>query len=210
MMAASNIESGEGQLSVRFGSCCLLATSPGGHSPLTANLIRFIMSINAVKTSRNKIVVKSVFDQYDADKSGKIDSLEMHELLYDIGFFLEVTEMDKVMASIDHNSENPTPGYLDFETFYRWWIKTEHYRELSSTKDMHNVVEASKMFRQYDIKNHGYIDIKDYKTMCEKSGWNLTPQQIEDAMKTLDKDGDGKVTLDEFVKWLKWIPSIQE
>uniref|UniRef100_A0A7S1GD85 EF-hand domain-containing protein n=1 Tax=Bicosoecida sp. CB-2014 TaxID=1486930 RepID=A0A7S1GD85_9STRA len=56
-------------------------------------------------------------------------------------------------------------------------------------------------FNKYDADNSGAIDAKEFKNLMEDIGEELEDAELEAALKKMDKDGSGKIELDEFIKW---------
>ena len=54
----------------------------------------------------------------------------------------------------------------------------------------------------FDRNRDGYIDMKELKKVTQMLGTMLTKEEIEDFMAEADKDGNGKLDYDEFVKML--------
>jgi len=60
---------------------------------------------------------------------------------------------------------------------------------------------SKTVFQKYDKSRTGYISTGDFSFLCSDMGYNLSPAEIEIAVKLLDKNGDGQVNYDEFAKW---------
>ena len=65
--------------------------------------------------------------------------------------------------------------------------------------------ELKMMFRMYDIDKSGFINASELKIMCEimGDGYVITEEGIEEAMKEADKNGDGKISFEEFAKLME-------
>jgi len=51
----------------------------------------------------------------------------------------------------------------------------------------------------FDLDNSGSIDRKELVSVCEKLGVVLTPQDVENMMKHVDKDKSDTIDFDEFI-----------
>ena len=71
-------------------------------------------------------------------------------------------------------------------------------------KDPHIIAqsaEMSEMFDHFDKDNDGVIHVDDLDEVLTAMGVNLDPHQKAQMLVTLDKDGDGDVTREEFIHW---------
>jgi Ca2+-binding EF-hand superfamily protein len=62
--------------------------------------------------------IRQVFDLFDADGSGGIDSKEFHELLYSTGELLTDEQVEQCLAVLDKDHN----GSISFEEFFVWWM----------------------------------------------------------------------------------------
>merc|ERR1711988_1670325 len=71
-------------------------------------------------------------------------------------------------------------------------------------KDPHIISQSAEMsetFDHFDSDNDGVIHVDDLDGVLTAMGINLDPHQKAQMLVTLDKDGDGDVTKEEFVHW---------
>ena len=55
------------------------------------------------------------------------------------------------------------------------------------------------VFKAIDKDGSGDLDHKEFEMAMARLGLGLTPDQIKQCIEVLDKDGDGEVSLDEFM-----------
>ncbi|VDO01046.1 unnamed protein product [Rodentolepis nana] len=65
---------------------------------------------------------RNVFDDVDKDKSGRISCVELHGLLQDMGFSVELGELRKWIQNHDKNSD----GEMDFKEFVEFMSDASH------------------------------------------------------------------------------------
>ncbi|KAL5969869.1 16 kDa calcium-binding protein [Taenia solium] len=65
---------------------------------------------------------RSVFDDVDRDKSGRISCVELHNLLRDMGFPVKVSELEEWIRSHDKDED----GEMDFHEFVAFMSDTTH------------------------------------------------------------------------------------
>jgi len=63
-------------------------------------------------------------------------------------------------------------------------------------------VPLSKIvFDKYDTDKCGSISVSEFGHMCMELGTALSPEQLDAAVKVLDKDGNGTIEYEEFLPW---------
>jgi len=60
---------------------------------------------------------------------------------------------------------------------------------------------SQRVFNKYDTEQRGSIGTKELHSLCLEMGVELSPEQLEVAIKVMDSDGNGTIELDEFEKW---------
>ena len=72
--------------------------------------------------------------------------------------------------------------------------------------------EILKAFRLFDDDETGKISFKNLKRVAKELGENLTDEELQEMIDEADRDGDGEVNEDEFLRIMKktnlyWFPS---
>jgi len=65
----------------------------------------------------------------------------------------------------------------------------------------HNGPLSQRIFNKYDKNQVGSIGTNELHALCLEMGVQLSPEQLEMALKVMDTDGNGTIELDEFEKW---------
>ena len=60
--------------------------------------------------------------------------------------------------------------------------------------------EITKAFALFDEEKNGKINLKTLKKIAKDLGETMTDQELEEMIVEADGDGDGEVTLEDFVK----------
>lgn len=63
--------------------------------------------------------------------------------------------------------------------------------------------ELRNIFRKFDSDNSGFIEAKEIRAVLKSMGQNLAEADVNDAVKALDRNRDGKISFDEFAKFFR-------
>lgn len=64
-----------------------------------------------------------------------------------------------------------------------------------------------KVFTSFDADNSGFIDKNELLAVSKELGRELNPAELEECLKDLDRNHDGKISYDEFSSW--WLSGRQ-
>ena len=116
---------------------------------------------------------------------------------------VEAVEMAKVM--VKHTSRWKSVSRL---------TRHAHPKNLTDWRKQKKKEEKAKerrrvqmLFDEIDDDESGELDREEVGQLLENLGGKLKPDVLSSAMQELDKDGDGTVTFDEFLKWWQNIRS---
>lgn len=70
-----------------------------------------------------------------------------------------------------------------------------------SEKDLKE--EIQKAFRLFDDDDTGKISFKNLKRVSKELGENLTDEELQEMIDEADRDGDGEINEQEFLKIMK-------
>lgn len=142
-------------------------------------------------TEVQKIDIREAFDLFDTDGTGKIDTKELKVAIRALGFEPKKEEIKRMIADVD----NEGSGKLSFDDFL----------ELMSMKmaEKDSKEEILKAFRLFDDDETGKISFKNLKRVSLELGENLTDEELQEMIDETDKDGDGEISQDEFLRIMK-------
>merc|ERR1719454_2107781 len=59
-------------------------------------------------------------------------------------------------------------------------------------------------FQEFDDDGNGFIEAHELKAkLTEMSGEQVTDEEVQDMIRQVDMDGDGKINFEEFVKLMQ-------
>lgn len=142
-------------------------------------------------TAEQKNDIKEAFDLFDPDGTGRIATKELKVAIRALGIEPKKEEIKKLIADVDPDGL----GTLSFEEFLN----------LMSTKMLEKDTkeEVLKAFRLFDDDNTGKISFKNLKRVARELGENLTDEELQEMIDEADKDGDGEVSQEEFLRIMK-------
>lgn len=135
--------------------------------------------------------IKEAFDLFDGQGSGKIDSKDLKVAIRALGFEPKKEEIKKMIADIDKGGT----GKISYEDFL----------ELMSIKmaEKDSREEILKAFRLFDNDETGKISFKNLKRVAKELGENLTDEELQEMIDEADRDGDGEISQEEFLRIMK-------
>ncbi|KAM7389050.1 hypothetical protein PAMP_023048 [Pampus punctatissimus] len=142
-------------------------------------------------TEEQKQEIKEAFDLFDTDGTGIIDVKELKVAMRALGFEPKKEEIKKMIADIDKEGS----GKIDFGDFLS--MMTVKMSEKDS-KD-----EILKAFRLFDDDGTGKISFKNLKRVAKELGENLTDEELQEMIDEADRDGDGEVNEQEFLRIMR-------
>ena len=142
-------------------------------------------------TEEQRQEIKEAFDLFDTDGSGSIDAKELKVAMRALGFEPKKEEIRKMISDIDTDGS----GTIDFHEFL------EMMTTKMSEKDSRE--EILKAFRLFDDDETGRISFKNLKRVAKELGENMTDEELQEMIDEADRDGDGEISEDEFLRIMK-------
>ena len=142
-------------------------------------------------TEEQKQEIREAFDLFDTDGSGTIDAKELKVAMRALGFEPKKEEIKKMISDIDKDGS----GTIDFSEFL------EMMTAKMSEKDSRE--EILKAFRLFDDDETGKISFRNLKRVAKELGENMTDEGLQEMIDEADRDGDGEINEDEFLRIMK-------
>merc|ERR1711898_75260 len=142
-------------------------------------------------TEEQKQEIKEAFDLFDTDGTGYIDAKELKVAMRALGFEPKKEEIKKMIAEVDREGR----GVIEFNDFM----------DLMTTKmaERDPREEILKAFRLFDDDNTGKIGLKNLKRVARELGETMTEEELQEMIDEADRDGDGEINEDEFIRIMK-------
>ena len=134
----------------------------------------------------NDAKLRKIFDALDVDHNGTIETKELFAEYRKL-FPGTTREKWKKIKLFIENADINKDGKISYGEFLT--IMNMTTKELS--KDT-----LQSIFNQFDVNKTGFIDAYDMKEMFEDT--NITDKQIHDMLDEIDKNGDRKISFEEF------------
>lgn len=61
--------------------------------------------------------------------------------------------------------------------------------------------ELKELFRQFDTDSNELLDADEFRKMLQSLGHESVPEVLDLEFASIDTDGDGGVTFEEFANW---------
>ncbi|TDH74183.1 hypothetical protein CCR75_003046 [Bremia lactucae] len=154
-------------------------------------------SAKAKNSAKNKKVglneeqqqeIREAFDLFDTDGNGTIDAKELKVAMRALGCEPKKEEITQMVS--DANKDGT--GTIDFSEFLE--LMTSKMSEQDSRE------EILKAFRLFDDDQTGKISFGNLKRVAKELGENLTDEELQEMIDEADRDGDGEISADEFLR----------
>mmetsp|Transcript_10804 Transcript_10804/g.15237 ORF Transcript_10804/g.15237 Transcript_10804/m.15237 type:complete len:117 (-) Transcript_10804:196-546(-) len=108
-----------------------------------------------------------------------------------LGFEPKKEEIRKMISEVDRDGS----GTIDFEEFLT--LMKSKMGERDSKEEM------IKAFRLFDDDETGTISFKNLKRVATELGETMTDEELQEMIDEADRDGDGEVSQEEFLRVMK-------
>jgi Ca2+-binding EF-hand superfamily protein len=166
--------------------------------------------------------VKKIFRHFDLDGFGTIEPDEFKKALETLGCLFKDHEIDALFRKYDSNSN----GKLDYEEFASFFARKgsgnnpnvnpvfgvtreppnqvlDKIKETLKSRGAHGIRGLGIVFRRMDNSRDKKLDRYEFMWGLKENGHNLSPSEFERIFKYFDKNNDGKLNYDEFLRGLR-------
>mmetsp|Transcript_20617 Transcript_20617/g.48628 ORF Transcript_20617/g.48628 Transcript_20617/m.48628 type:complete len:165 (+) Transcript_20617:192-686(+) len=137
-------------------------------------------------TDEMKEQYRAVFNEFDADGGGSIDTAEVKAVMMRLGQHPTDEEVLAIVEKFDADSS----GAIEFDEFCQMMSV-----QMGRSSGDELMAEA---FRWFDQDNDGYINIEKMRVRLREVGEDPDEETIQAMLDAADHDGGRMLTLDEF------------
>ena len=142
-------------------------------------------------TEEQKQEIKEAFDLFDSESSGAIDAKELKVAMRALGFEPKKEEIRKILSEVDKSGE----GIIRYDDFLD--IMTQKMLERDPVEEM------KKAFILICEEGHDKITLKSLQKVAKELGENMTIEELQEMIEEADRDGDGEIGEEDFLKIMK-------
>ena len=140
--------------------------------------------------------LKEVFEMFDADKSGYVDSQELMDILSLLGEEITEREALDLIITIDEDGDRR----MNFNEFCAFMSLHQHNHP---TQHVDEMVES--LFGIFDKDGSGSVSAAEFRdTMLRVCQGKFEEEDLDMVIEDIDKDDDGEIDLKEFEEMLKF------
>ncbi|KAK2154774.1 hypothetical protein LSH36_258g05110 [Paralvinella palmiformis] len=131
---------------------------------------------------------KEAFQMFDKDGDGTISTKELGIVMRSLGQNPTESELQEIINEVDIDGN----GKIDLDEFI----------VMMARQQCLSPAELEQAFRMFDRDHDGFIDARELRHLLTNLGEKLTDQEVDEMIREVDVDGDGKVDYGEFVAML--------
>jgi Ca2+-binding EF-hand superfamily protein len=144
--------------------------------------------MSKIQEKKEKLI-NDIFNMYDIENSGKINSGDVRSLLLNMGYNPSNEDIIEFLKLADKTNT----GVVSKENF----IKALHEKYTIPQNHLEEIKEAFKIF---DMDNDGKITFKDFRNILNHFGENINDEEIDKIFKFIDADNNGLIDFNDFVE----------
>ncbi|OIV94187.1 hypothetical protein TanjilG_13804 [Lupinus angustifolius] len=130
--------------------------------------------------------LKRVFNRFDANGDGKISVTELDTALRSLGSSVSTSEVQCIMEDLDTDHD----GFINLSEFAAFCRSDGDVSELRDAFDL------------YDQDKNGLISATELHLVLNRLGVKCSVEECHSMIKSVDSDGDGNVSFEEFKKMM--------
>ncbi|CAD7951192.1 unnamed protein product [Amoebophrya sp. A120] len=134
---------------------------------------------------------KEAFALFDRDNSGTITADELGVIMKSLGKNPTDDELEAMIAEVDEDGS----GEIEFPEFLALMSK-----KLQAADSVEEMREA---FLVFDRDKSGSVTAAELKHVMNNLGEIVTDDEVEEMIREADEDGDGELSFDDFLQFIR-------
>eukprot|EP01100_Stratorugosa_tubuloviscum_P015836 TRINITY_DN953_c0_g5_i2.p1 TRINITY_DN953_c0_g5~~TRINITY_DN953_c0_g5_i2.p1 ORF type:complete len:182 (-),score=68.06 TRINITY_DN953_c0_g5_i2:66-560(-) len=139
---------------------------------------------------------RKLFEILDKDKSGFVEVNELKLFYLFLGQDLTLEQLNKRLLKFDLNSD----GKLSFEEVNNLLVGN-YYEEGEAVKYLAAREQYKVFFEIIDVDRDGYLTLDELRLFAYLTAEDFEEEQLKKAILKYDADKDGKINLEEAIKF---------
>lgn len=136
---------------------------------------------------------KETFKIFDRNNDGNISTTELGKIIRILRQNPTESEMQDMINEIDADGN----GVIDFDEFLTLMGR------IMKSSDQCDDEEFQEAFRVFDLNSDGFITANELHSVMTSLGEKITNDEIAEMIAEVDKDDDGRIDYEEFVRMLR-------
>lgn len=180
-----------------------------------------VREIRKYKQSKERARHIQLFERYDRDDSGYLNSAELSKLIEDLGLCPKNRQEQDQLAYLMSQVDEDGSGFIDFEEFqslcqrideklkiFRFEEELEYAMSLGFSETQ--LRDLRWVFDTLDVDSSQKLDEHEVKSGLVMMRKHVSPDAFQAAFKSLDKDGSGEFDFLEFLMFMKMMHEGEE
>ena len=134
-------------------------------------------------------LMNEIFDLFDVEKTGYVDSKDSLKILASMGRKLEPDDENEFLSLVDPKREGTVSKANFLEGVETMYTIPDEY-----------IPEIQEAFNYFDKDKDGKISCKEFKQMLVRLSGEYKDQDVDELFKIVDLDLDGYITINDFIK----------
>jgi len=139
--------------------------------------------------------MKTKFKSIDVDGSGWINRVELKKWTTDSGYEFSEEQIDDLCYSMDSSGN----GKINIDEFIQGMAAAREGNSYFVINGELYIQKLREDFRAMDVDNSGFITKENLEEMARQSNYILSKGELDETIKDMDNDGDGKISVEEFI-----------
>eukprot|EP01083_Nonionella_stella_P196951 724382_1 len=161
------------------------------------NPIYIVMAFINIHEDTPIRVLKSVFNQFDADGNGVLDQDEFNILLSRLGI-----EGKNAQDACQLLADKDGDGLIDKNEFYEWIKKDQIQSIMNDSSKFRMLCAVANVFKSFDVDGDKTISWEEFKQhMVKKEKQSV--QTAQDLWRKMDTKNAGEITFEQYWNYTK-------